>query len=122
MTIEPLRVKLDKVNNGGKRYNTDPDDIVWYQFVLDHQIEIKTRAIATPISREEFNEVRFDFSRWYRATGRSLQYLWVARLISPNTNDEDFFYTPVVWVPDESYMRELYERYKASSKPLKRNI
>lgn len=119
MAIEPLTTVLNRISDGqrpGKRWMTDPDDREWYQFVLDHKDEIKSRAEAVTISAEVSVMIRYDLARLYRRRRLSPQYIWVARLINPMGNDIDFSEIPVVYIPDGNYLKELYAQYKAGQK------
>ena len=116
MAITPLTTLLTNISGDGKRWQTDPDqDAAWHQFVLDHKNEILARATPTTITRDDFNTIRYDVSRFLRNRGISPQYTWVLRLINPRCNDITFTDVFVVYLPSEPYMKQLYEQYKASS-------
>lgn len=120
MTITPLTTILDAVGSTGLRWQTDPDDEAWYQFVQDHKLEIAERAERISVSPNELTETRYNLERFLRRRDIDRQYAWVVRVINPRANDIEFTNISELLIPNSDYMRILYEQYRASDVVIRR--
>lgn len=117
MAIVPLTQLLASVSDTGKRWQTDPDtpdNEGWYQFVLDHKGLILANAAPTAIPLDLYSEVRFDIARFFRRQNLTPQYLWVTQLINPQLSDITFDQVPMIYIPDNTYMKQLYEQFQVA--------
>ena len=103
--ISVLNAKLDKLNN------LDPD---WVVFITDHKLSILNNSIPVYMTDADRDRYRHKFDHYLRNYECEATIRWIAVFINDLSMYEDFTNKAVIFLPDRTYITNLYREYRTS--------
>lgn len=101
--------------------NTELNDVymddngAWRQFVIDHLAYIQANASRVYPDATVMQKYRYDVKRYmlYNTTLASMG--WIFLLVNGLSSERDFTESQIYYLPDYSYIDELYHTYLTTS-------
>lgn len=103
-------------------YNNKPilgNQSDWFLFIYDHIADIRAKAKEVTVTAALMNQVEHSIPQLMRNQNVPSEYTWIVYLINDFASDLGFTRSRtgdrIVYMPDTTYITDLYNKYNSSS-------
>jgi hypothetical protein len=105
--VTALTSMLDKLSN------LDKD---WVTFVTDHKNFVIENSNVMYMDDADRDRYKYKLDHYLNDKGCDKSIIWIAVLINDLASYEDFINKPIIYIPNKTYVINLYRVYRTSKK------